>query len=97
MTTDYALIVGQRRLEAHRQLGKTTIPAFVLDLDKPLSAEFDENERRKALNPSERVNDCHVNEAACLSPPVRRADARQTRPETIRRLTTARQSQMYRG
>ena len=55
VTTEYALIVGQRRLEAHKHLGRTTIEARVVDLDRPLEAEFDENERRKDLNPSEKV------------------------------------------
>ena len=55
VTTDYALIVGRRRLEAHKHLGRTTIEARVVDLDKPFEAEVDENEQRKDYTPSERV------------------------------------------
>jgi ParB/RepB/Spo0J family partition protein len=55
ITTTHALIVGRRRLAAYAHLGKTTIPALVIDLDHPLGAEFDENERRKNLNPSEKI------------------------------------------
>ena len=51
----YALVVGRKRLAAYAHLERPTIPAFVLDLDNVLKAEFDENERRKDLNPSERV------------------------------------------
>ena len=43
------------------------------------------------------VNDCRLKATACPSPPVRRADARHTEAETIRRLTTAHQSKMYPG
>jgi ParB family chromosome partitioning protein len=60
VTTDLRLLVGRRRLAAYVELGKTTIPAMVIDLDKPLGAEFDENERRKNLNPSERVAICEA-------------------------------------
>ena len=41
------------------------------------------------------VNDCQLKQAACPSPPVRRAHARPTGPETIRRLTTTHQSKLY--
>jgi hypothetical protein len=43
---------------------------------------------------SREVNDRQLKQAACPSPPVRRADARQTEAETIRRLTTAHQPKM---
>jgi len=49
------LIFGERRLIAHRRLGRETIPARVIDLDDPLQAEFDENETHKPWLPSERV------------------------------------------
>jgi hypothetical protein len=55
VTPDYHLIAGRRRLAAYAHLGRATIPARVLDLDKLLTAEFHENEHRKDLNPSERV------------------------------------------
>ena len=53
VTTDYALVVGRRRLEAHKNLGRTTIEAQVIDLDDPLAAEVDENEKRKDYTISE--------------------------------------------
>ena len=53
------LIVGQRRLEAFRQLGRDAIPASVADdlteLSQLLQAEADENTCRLALNPLEAV------------------------------------------
>ena len=55
VTTDYALIVGRRRLEAHRHLGLAEIEARIIDLDDPLAAEVDENEQRKDYTISERV------------------------------------------
>ena len=55
VTTDYALVVGRRRLEAHKHLGQTTIAARVVDLADPFGAEVDENEQRKDYTPSERV------------------------------------------
>ena len=55
VTTDYALVVGQRRLAAYQHLKRDTIEARVVDLADPLQAELDENEQRKAFTPSERV------------------------------------------
>ena len=55
VSSAYGLIVGQRRLAACQSLGWQTISALVLDLDNPLSAEFDENDKRLAFAPSERV------------------------------------------
>jgi ParB-like chromosome segregation protein Spo0J len=55
VTPDFRLIAGRRRLAAFAALGRATIPALVLDVATLLQAEFEENERRKALNPSERV------------------------------------------
>jgi ParB-like nuclease family protein len=60
VATDLRLIVGRRRLAAYEQLGLTTIPARVIDLDNPLGAEHDENTLRKEFTPSER---CEIAEA----------------------------------
>jgi N6-adenosine-specific RNA methylase IME4/ParB-like chromosome segregation protein Spo0J len=53
------LIVGGRRLEAYRQLGRTRIPAMIAqsftDIEQALYAERDENIERKAWTPSEAV------------------------------------------
>lgn len=51
----YALIAGQRRLEAARRLGWTKIAIRVIDLADPLRAERDENTERKPFAPSELV------------------------------------------
>jgi ParB family chromosome partitioning protein len=60
---NYELLAGRRRLAAYEHLERATIPAWVLDHDNPLKAEFAENEHRKALTPSERVAIVHVLEA----------------------------------
>lgn len=49
------LICGQRRLEAAKQLGWEEIPARVLDVGSLLLGEWSENEYRKELTPSEKV------------------------------------------
>lgn len=59
VTYDNELLAGQRRIEAHRLLGLTEIPALkVKDLTtavKFLTAERDENEERKEMTVSEKV------------------------------------------
>jgi N6-adenosine-specific RNA methylase IME4 len=52
---DGILIVGERRLDAVRSLGWTTVPVRVLDLDDLLQAEADENAVRLNFSPSEAV------------------------------------------
>ncbi len=56
---DKTLVVGRRRLEAYKSLGKTEIPANIAPdlevLGKYLRAEIDENTCRKELTPSEAV------------------------------------------
>lgn len=49
LTKEYNLIAGQRRLEAARQLGWTTIDAVVIDTNDPvtlLEIELEENTQR---------------------------------------------------
>ena len=49
LTKEYHLIAGQRRLEAARQLGWTTIDAVVIDTNDPvtlLEIELEENTQR---------------------------------------------------
>jgi ParB-like nuclease domain len=53
VTTEYALVVGRRRLAAHEHLGRSAIEARVIDLDDPMAAEVDENEKRKNYTISE--------------------------------------------
>lgn len=57
---DKTLIVGQRRLEAYKLLGKTEIPVNVArdfsDVQKLLAAERDENTCRKDFLPTEAVS-----------------------------------------
>jgi ParB-like chromosome segregation protein Spo0J len=55
VTSEGLLIAGHRRLQACMQLGMTTIPVRVIDVDNLLAAERDENEVRKDFTPSEAV------------------------------------------
>jgi len=59
VTSDHKLIVGERRLEAYKLLGRDTIPANVaknlIGLGSLLRAEADENTSRLALDPEEAV------------------------------------------
>jgi N6-adenosine-specific RNA methylase IME4 len=52
---DGLLIAGERRLLAAKQLGRTSIPATVVDLDAVVRGEFAENTLRKAFTLSEAV------------------------------------------
>lgn len=49
------LIAGVRRLEVFRQLGRTSIPARLVDLDDVVRGEYAENAHRKDFTPSEMV------------------------------------------
>jgi ParB/RepB/Spo0J family partition protein len=55
VTEDNRLIFGRRRIEAFKKLGKESIPVVVLNLDDPLQAEHDENEKHKPFTITERV------------------------------------------
>jgi ParB-like nuclease domain len=50
---DGRLIAGERRLEAYKLLGRTEIPATVVDLEEIASGELAENVDRKGFLPSE--------------------------------------------
>jgi N6-adenosine-specific RNA methylase IME4 len=50
---DGLLIAGERRLMAFKMLGRETIPATVIDLEKAVRGEYAENTFRKAFTPSE--------------------------------------------
>ena len=52
---DNTLVYGERRLRAFRQLGRSTIPARVIDVPALVLAEHAENEIREDFTPSERV------------------------------------------
>jgi N6-adenosine-specific RNA methylase IME4 len=70
---DGMLIAGERRLEAHKRLGKTHIPVTIVPLDDIARGEFAENTVRKDFTPSETVAI-----AAALEPGERaKAKARQ--------------------
>src|SRR5690348_10786361 len=53
VTPNGTLIAGQRRIEAYRFLGRSEIPATVLDLEQIVRGEYAENFFRKAFTPSE--------------------------------------------
>ncbi|MCI0618191.1 ParB N-terminal domain-containing protein, partial [bacterium] len=53
--SDNILIVGRRRLEACKRLGWETIPAIIIDTERPLIAQLHENAFRKDHTPSEMV------------------------------------------
>jgi N6-adenosine-specific RNA methylase IME4 len=56
VTPDGELIAGERRLEAFRLLGRSEIPAHVLDLENIVSGQQAENIDRKDFTPEERVS-----------------------------------------
>jgi N6-adenosine-specific RNA methylase IME4/ParB-like chromosome segregation protein Spo0J len=53
LTPDGRLIAGERRLEAYKRLGRTEIPARVVDLEEIVRGELAENVDRKGFLPSE--------------------------------------------
>jgi ParB-like nuclease domain/MT-A70 len=55
ITRDKKLIFGERRLEAYKRLGRSTIPCQVVDLPRILDGEVAENNMRKAFTLTERV------------------------------------------
>jgi site-specific DNA-methyltransferase (adenine-specific) len=56
VTPNNELIAGARRLRAFRQLGRSEIPATVIDLAPIVPGEYAENTFRKAFSPSENVS-----------------------------------------
>src|ERR1700710_3175419 len=56
VTPNNELIAGARRLSAFRQLGRSEIPATVIDLARIVRGEYAENAFRKAPSPSEMVS-----------------------------------------
>ncbi len=55
VTQELLLVVGHRRIEAHKRLGRSEIPAIVVNLEDLLSAQRDENAIRKDFTPTEAV------------------------------------------
>ena len=55
VTADFALVFGERRLRAARNLGWTAILARIVDVPSIVAGEYAENEVRKDFTPSERV------------------------------------------
>lgn len=55
LTPQKELVYGERRLQAFKLLGRTHIPARLVDVNSIVEIEHDENEMRKAFTPSERV------------------------------------------
>jgi len=52
---DGSLVAGARRIAAFQQLGRTSIPVTIVDIDNILRGEFDENDKRKNWTPSEKA------------------------------------------
>jgi len=72
---NYVLISGQRRLEAARKLGWSTIKAIVLDREKPLEMlelEMEENVERRDFTPEELSNGFDSIERLRTPPALRR-------------------------
>jgi ParB family chromosome partitioning protein len=55
VTPDMRLVAGERRIRAVERLGRTRIPARVVDLDEIVRGELSENAHRKDFLPSEMV------------------------------------------
>ncbi len=55
VTPEGTLVAGMRRIEACKRLCMETVPVRVVDTDRLVQAEHDENELRKDFTPSERV------------------------------------------
>lgn len=55
INSNYQLIAGERRIEAHKLLGLKEIEARIVHVPSLLQAEHDENELCKSFTPSERV------------------------------------------
>ena len=56
----YRLVAGERRVEAARQAGQTTVPAVVRDIDDITAGVYQivENVHRRSLSPSEEAGAC---------------------------------------
>ena len=75
---DGRLIAGERRIRAFRELGRSSIPVTVLDLDRVVRGEYAENFFRKAFAPSEMADIADALE------PVERAAAKQRQVSTLK-------------
>ncbi len=56
VTPDGRLVAGARRLEAHKRMGRTEIPARIVPVPDIVRGELEENTVRKDFTPSERVD-----------------------------------------
>jgi N6-adenosine-specific RNA methylase IME4 len=71
ITPDNRLIDGARRIEAHKLLGRTSVPVHVIDLDRLARGEYSANVFHKSFTPSEMVA---IAEALA---PIERAKAKE--------------------
>ncbi len=55
ITPDNRLVAGARRLEAHKRMGHTEIPARIVPVPDIMRGELEENTVRKDFTPSEMV------------------------------------------
>jgi ParB/RepB/Spo0J family partition protein len=74
---DGKLIAGERRIKAYEELGKSRIPATIVDLDKVVRGEYAENTFRKSLTMSEAADIADAIE------PIERARAKERQGERI--------------
>lgn len=72
VTKNLTLIAGARRIKACQELGWTTIPAHILDVDKIILGERDENICREDFTPHDRLALAEV----CLPAEIIKAAAR---------------------
>ncbi|KKM98960.1 hypothetical protein LCGC14_1152630 [marine sediment metagenome] len=75
VTPQKKLIAGLRRIKAFQQMKQTTIPCHVVNLEKVILGERDENLVRKAFTPSEEVAIADAVE------PIERAAAKERQKE----------------
>ena len=60
VTSDKTLVAGARRIMAFKALGRMTIPATIVDLEKTVRGEYAENTFRKQFTPSECADIAHL-------------------------------------
>lgn len=85
VTQDYQLVAGERRLRAHRHLGRKEVPVRIMDIEDyehQLRLEISENEHRKEFTFSERVEWARrLEEVERIKAKERMAGGKENNPE----------------